>query len=140
MDRDAQKLEWLRKATGLGANFPDIYNTPGFVPNGAGPARVFWGIPCWRLVPDWWPLTVAWRDRWKLTACADFHDWMYHLGAGSQWTRKGADNAYYCVLLYARAEIAGSGWLSRLRRYRMAIMAKVYYLAVRAGGKSSYRR
>ncbi len=137
---EAKKLAWLREATGLGEILPDLYNmkSRGFEPNGAGPARVFWGIRLWKVVPDWWPLTVAWKDRSKLSASADYHDLLYFTGSSSEKGRLAADKAFHRCLIKARDEILGWGPVARLRRRRMTRMADLYYVAVRAAGKGSY--
>lgn len=133
-----KKIAWLRVATGLRGRLIDIYALPGFEPNGAGPARIFWGFRMWKLIPDWWPLTVTWRNRWKLTACADYHDFLYHLG-GDETDRTMADCKYSAVLEVARDEIKGFGPLARLRRRRMLRMKFLYTHAVQVFGKDSFR-
>ena len=135
---EKKKLAWLREV--IGQSLPDLYDPgtfPGFESNGAGPARIVWKIPGGFLVPDWWPLTVPWRDRWKISASADLHDLLYWIG-GTEDDRQKSDWIFRGCLIRAGQEIRGWPWLLRIRRNRMAAMARLYYTGVRTLGKGSF--
>ena len=100
---------------------PNIYDMPGFTPNGCGPEGKWYSC----LIPDWWPGIGG------FTVACDWHDYLYWVG-GDESDREHADKELRRLLI----------WLVRKRswftRRRMARLARVYYYAVCVGGGKSF--
>lgn len=119
---ETKKMAWLRKH--VGADATDIYNTPGFSPNGCGPAG--WMLD---VVPDQLPGLPCWE------AAGDWHDWLYYLG-GDERARSRADRELrrlmraFCPLRCRVAAIVA--W------WRMRNLSNVYYAFVHQFGVSFF--
>lgn len=120
---EVEKLEWLRKY--VDPVLPDIYNTPGFKPNGCGPQgkRILSYI-----IPDDLPFMPCFE------VAGDYHDWGYHVG-GSGIDRARVDETLHWIMM--ELAIQSIKWWNPISWFAPLIMrptADAYYMMVRRFG------
>jgi hypothetical protein len=126
--REAAKLARLRLTY---PDLPDIYNLPGFTPNGMGPESWRGGI--WRRVRTVLNRAFGLID---VECYGDHHDYRYHIG-GTERDRLMAD---YMIREDMRSACPLVWWspLSWLRWLLMRKVSRSFFLAVRFGGAEHF--
>lgn len=132
---NARKLQWLRRAM-PGRDVPNIYNIPGFTPNGCGPAS--WKSELVRRLLNELP-----GMPFSVEAAGDWHDYLYWLG-GDEDARGWADQDFRQLLSLCTPAIELSLWhpvrsaVSVLVYLRWGRIVRHYYSAVRLFGAAHF--